>query len=76
MRAETVTETVAEMRSEIIHSLVTRRIPEKAFSEQVQKDCADASGRIAGACYIDVLMVHPWRSCYEKQFGPVEQLQP
>ena len=34
MRAETVTETVAEMRSEIIHSLVTRRIPEKAFSEQ------------------------------------------
>jgi preprotein translocase subunit SecA len=34
MRAADVAETVAEMRSEIIHSMVARRIPEKAFSEQ------------------------------------------
>ena len=34
MRAADVVETVAEMRSEIIHSMVARHIPEKAFSEQ------------------------------------------
>ena len=34
MRAEDVAETVAEMRSEIVHAMVARRIPQKAFSEQ------------------------------------------
>ncbi len=34
MRAEDVAETVAEMRSEILHAMVARRIPQKAFSEQ------------------------------------------
>ncbi|MBV9785889.1 MAG: preprotein translocase subunit SecA [Acidisphaera sp.] len=34
MKAEDVSETVAEMRAEIIHAMVARRIPEKAFAEQ------------------------------------------
>ena len=34
MRADDVAETVAEMRSEILHSMVARRIPAKALSEQ------------------------------------------
>src|SRR4051794_38513631 len=34
MRAEDVSETVSEMRAEIIHAIVARRIPEKAFAEQ------------------------------------------
>jgi preprotein translocase subunit SecA len=34
MKATDVSETVAEMRSEIIDLMVTRRIPEKAFAEQ------------------------------------------
>ena len=34
MRAADVSETVAEMRAEIIHTMVARRIPERAFVEQ------------------------------------------
>ncbi len=34
MRATDVSETVAEMRAEIIHAMVARRVPEKAFVEQ------------------------------------------
>ena len=34
MKAADVTETVADMRGEIINSLVSRRIPEKAYAEQ------------------------------------------
>ena len=34
MRAEDVSETVAEMRAEIITAMVARRVPEKAFAEQ------------------------------------------
>ena len=34
MRADDVSETIAEMRAEIIHTMVERRIPEKAFAEQ------------------------------------------
>jgi preprotein translocase subunit SecA len=34
MKAADVSETVADMRSEIVNSLITRYIPEKAFSEQ------------------------------------------
>ncbi len=34
MMANDVFETVAEMRAEIIHAMVARRIPEKAFAEQ------------------------------------------
>ena len=36
MKADTVTETVASMREEIIDNLVASRIPEKAFAEQWQ----------------------------------------
>ncbi len=49
MRADDVAETVAEMRSEIIHSMVSRRVPEKAFSEQWQlADLAEDLRRILG----------------------------
>ncbi len=34
MRAEEVSETIADMRHEIINAMVARRIPEKAFAEQ------------------------------------------
>ena len=34
MRADDVAETVAEMRSEILQTMVSSRVPEKAFSEQ------------------------------------------
>ncbi len=34
MKATDVSETVAEMRNEIIHLMITRRVPEKAFAEQ------------------------------------------
>jgi preprotein translocase subunit SecA len=34
MKAADVADTIADMRSEVIHSIVARRIPEKAFAEQ------------------------------------------
>ena len=34
MRADDVSETVAEMRAEVVQNLVARRIPEKAYAEQ------------------------------------------
>ncbi|HTC12079.1 MAG TPA: SEC-C metal-binding domain-containing protein, partial [Acetobacteraceae bacterium] len=34
MQAPDVAETVAEMRAEIVHLMVSRRVPEKAFAEQ------------------------------------------
>ena len=34
MRADDVSETVDEMRAEVVHTLVARRIPEKAYAEQ------------------------------------------
>ena len=34
MRAEDVSETIADMRAEIIHDIVAARIPEKAYAEQ------------------------------------------
>ena len=38
MRADDVSETVAEMRAEVIANLVARRIPEKAYAEQWETD--------------------------------------
>ena len=57
MRAEDVAETVAEMRSEIIHAMVSRRVPEKAFSEQWQ--LADLSEDLRRVLAID-LPVEEW----------------
>ena len=49
MRADDVAESVAEMRSEIIHSLVARRVPEKAFAEQWElKELAEDLQRVLG----------------------------
>ena len=36
MKAADVAETIADMRAEVIHDMVSRRIPEKAFAEQWQ----------------------------------------
>jgi len=42
MRADDVSETISEMRAEIIHTLVSRRIPEHAFAESWElKDLAE-----------------------------------
>ena len=57
MRAEDVAETVAEMRSEIIHAMVSRRVPEKAFSEQWQ--LADLSEDLRRVLAMD-LPVEEW----------------
>jgi len=47
MKATDVSETVAEMRQEVIHAMVARRIPEKAFAEQWQlPDLAEDAERI------------------------------
>ena len=47
MKAEDVAETVAEMRAEIIETMVARRIPEKAFAEQWQlKELAEDVQRV------------------------------
>ncbi|MBV8576893.1 MAG: preprotein translocase subunit SecA, partial [Acetobacteraceae bacterium] len=47
MKANDVSETVTEMRAEIIHALVARRIPEKAFAEQWElHDLADDMRRV------------------------------
>ncbi len=49
MRADDVAETVAEMRSEIIHAMVSRRVPEKAFSEQWElAELAEDMRRVLG----------------------------
>ncbi|MEJ0017111.1 MAG: preprotein translocase subunit SecA [Acetobacteraceae bacterium] len=47
MKATDVSETVADMRAEVIESLVSRRVPEKAFSEQWElKDLAEDMRRV------------------------------
>jgi preprotein translocase subunit SecA len=47
MKATDVSETVADMRADIIDSMVLRRVPEKAFAEQWQlKDLADDVRRV------------------------------
>ena len=47
MKATDVSETVAEMRAEIIEAMVLRRVPEKAFSEQWElKELADDMRRV------------------------------
>ena len=47
MKATDVSETVAEMRAEILEAMVLRRVPEKAFSEQWElKDLADDVRRV------------------------------
>ena len=47
MKAEDVAETVAEMRAEILETMVARRIPEKAFAEQWQlKELAEDVQRV------------------------------
>jgi preprotein translocase subunit SecA len=47
MRASDVSETVDEMRAEVLASLVARRVPEKAFSEQWElKELADDIRRV------------------------------
>ena len=47
MKATDVSETVAEMRAEIIEAMVLRRVPEKAFSEQWElKELADDLRRV------------------------------
>jgi preprotein translocase subunit SecA len=49
MRATDVSETVEEMRAEVIASMVARRVPEKAFSEQWQlADLAQDLARVFG----------------------------
>ena len=57
MKSEDVSETVAEMRAEVISSLVATRIPERAFAEQWEtKELADDVRRI---CNLD-LPVEAW----------------
>jgi preprotein translocase subunit SecA len=57
MKASDVTETVVEMRNEIIASMVSRRVPEKAFSEQWElTDLADDVTRLLGGA----LPVEEW----------------
>ena len=47
MKATDVAETIAEMRGEIIHGMVARRIPEKAFAEQWETEAlAEELGRV------------------------------
>jgi preprotein translocase subunit SecA len=47
MKAEDVAETVAEMRAEILETMVARRIPEKAFAEQWElKELAEDVQRV------------------------------
>src|SRR5580698_11391249 len=47
MKASDVAETVAEMRAEILETMVARRIPEKAFAEQWQlKELAEDVQRV------------------------------
>ena len=47
MKADDVVETIASMREEIIHNLVTRRIPERAFAEQWElKELAEDAARV------------------------------
>jgi preprotein translocase subunit SecA len=47
MKATDVSETVAEMRAEIVEAIVLRRVPEKAFSEQWElKDLAEDIRRV------------------------------
>ncbi len=47
MRADDVAETVAEMRGEVLHAVVARRIPAKALSEQWElAELADDVGRM------------------------------
>ena len=47
MKADDVAETIASMREEIIHNLVTRRIPERAFAEQWElKELAEDAQRV------------------------------
>ena len=49
MRADDVSETVGEMRAEVIANLVARRIPEKAYAEQWETDAlADDLRRLLG----------------------------
>jgi preprotein translocase subunit SecA len=48
MKATDVSETVADMRAEIVESIVMRRVPEKAFAEQWQlKELAEDIKRVA-----------------------------
>jgi preprotein translocase subunit SecA len=47
MKASDVSETVADMRADVIESMVLRRVPEKAFSEQWQlKELAEDLQRV------------------------------
>ncbi|MBV8525183.1 MAG: preprotein translocase subunit SecA [Acetobacteraceae bacterium] len=47
MRTTDVSETVAEMRAEVVHNVVARRVPEKAFAEQWElKELAEDVRRI------------------------------
>ncbi|MBC7637654.1 MAG: preprotein translocase subunit SecA [Acetobacteraceae bacterium] len=49
MRAETVTETIADMRGEVVSGLVSARIPEKAYAEQWKSaELAEDVARIFG----------------------------
>ena len=49
MRAEDVSDTVGEMRAEVMANLVARRIPEKAYAEQWEADAlADDLRRLLG----------------------------
>ena len=57
MRAEDVAETIAEMRSEVIHTMVERRIPEKAFAEQWE--LADLTADVSRVFNLD-LPVAAW----------------
>ncbi|HVY17189.1 MAG TPA: preprotein translocase subunit SecA [Rhodopila sp.] len=47
MKETDVSETVADMRADVLEAMVARRVPEKAFSEQWElKELADDAGRV------------------------------
>jgi preprotein translocase subunit SecA len=57
MKAADVAETVAEMRAEILETMVARRIPEKAFAEQWQlKELAEEVQRVLNL----ILPIEEW----------------
>jgi preprotein translocase subunit SecA len=57
MKADDVSETVTEMRAEVIHAIVARRIPEKAFAEQWE--LAELAEDVRGTLNLD-LPVQEW----------------
>jgi preprotein translocase subunit SecA len=55
MKAEEVSETIADMRSEVIDAMVARRIPAKAFSEQWEAEALQEDVRTILALDVPVV---------------------